>query len=128
MHLLFVGPYGSVGSYQEDYPSTATLEPRKTYSLWDDRPMRRARVTVSGRVQGVFFRASAARRAEELRLSGWVRNGLRGEVEAAFEGPEDAVAEMIDWCRRGPTHARVDHVEVVDEAPSGEAGFRILDR
>jgi acylphosphatase len=87
--------------------------------------MRRTRVRVWGRVQGVFFRASCARRAEELRLSGWVRNAARGEVEAVFEGPEDAVEEMVGWCREGPPYARVDRVEAVDEEPTGGTGFRI---
>lgn len=75
----------------------------------------RRRVQVSGRVQGVWFRDSCRREAERRQVGGWVRNLRDGRVEAVFEGPEDAVAAMVDWCRRGPRRARVDHVEVVEE-------------
>ena len=87
--------------------------------------MRRTRVVVSGRVQGVFFRASCAERARALGLSGWVRNDAAGRVEAVFEGPEEAVAAMIRWCHGGPTHAQVETVEVSEEVPAGEAGFSV---
>ena len=87
--------------------------------------MRRVRVTVSGRVQGVFYRASCARLARDHGLAGSVRNRPDGRVEAVFEGPDEAVTEMVDWCRRGPDHARVDEVEIADEEPVGEAGFRV---
>ena len=91
----------------------------------DHRAMRRVRVLVSGRVQGVFFRASCAGRAEELGLSGWIRNVAGGDVEAVFEGTRSAVEQMVRWCREGPPLARVDRIEVVDEPPTGESGFRI---
>jgi acylphosphatase len=87
--------------------------------------MRRVRVLVSGRVQGVFFRASCAERAEELGLSGWIRNVAGGDVEAVFEGTGSAVEQMVRWCREGPPLARVGRIEVVDETPTGESGFRI---
>lgn len=87
--------------------------------------MRRTRVVVAGRVQGVFFRASCAERARALGLAGWVRNDPDGRVEAVFEGPEEAVETMIRWCHEGPPHARVDAVEIVEETPEGEAGFRV---
>jgi acylphosphatase len=74
------------------------------------------RVLISGQVQGVFFRHTTRRRARELSLAGWVRNRLDGRVEAVFRGPPDAVDEMVTWCHRGPPGARVDSVEVVDEA------------
>ncbi len=86
---------------------------------------RRARVVVSGRVQGVFFRATCAERARELGLGGSVRNLPDGSVEAVFEGPEDAVDAMVGWCRTGPRLARVDRVEVVSEEPVGDVGFRV---
>jgi acylphosphatase len=86
--------------------------------------MRRVRVSISGHVQGVFFRASCAGRAEELALSGWVRNAEGGGVEAVFEGPDASVARMLAWCRVGPPLARVDRVDWVEEAPTGETGFR----
>ncbi len=85
----------------------------------------RRRVLVSGRVQGVFFRDSCRRKAEELAVSGWVRNRSDGTVEAVFEGDPGAVAAMVGWCRAGPPRARVDSVEVSDEEPLGETGFRV---
>lgn len=87
--------------------------------------MRRVRVRLSGRVQGVFFRASCAERADELGLGGWIRNVPGRGVEAVFEGTESAVAEMVSWCREGPPLARVDRIDVVDEVPAGESGFHI---
>jgi acylphosphatase len=88
--------------------------------------MRRARVKISGRVQGVFFRASCADRARGAGLSGWVRNASAGVVEAVFEGEEEDVEAIISWCRKGPPHARVDDIEVAEEAPTGAEGFRIV--
>jgi acylphosphatase len=82
-------------------------------------------VRVSGRVQGVFFRAETQSRARSLSLAGWVRNARDGTVEAVFEGPSDRVRSMIDWCRRGPRHAEVEDVAVAWEEPQGEDGFRI---
>ena len=87
--------------------------------------MIRYRVLVSGRVQGVYFRDACRRRALEHGVSGWVRNLPDGRVEAVFEGPDAAVEAMVDWCRKGPAHARVDAVEVEREAPSGDAGFHV---
>jgi acylphosphatase len=87
--------------------------------------VRRVCVTVSGRVQGVFYRATCARLAREKGLAGSVRNRPDGGVEAVFEGPPDAVEDMVAWCRQGPELARVDHVELRDEEPRGEAGFRV---
>jgi acylphosphatase len=82
-------------------------------------------VRVRGRVQGVFFRADAQRRASSLRLSGWVRNEPDGSVEAVFEGDSERVDSMVDWCRRGPAGAEVESVEAEDEQPQGELGFRV---
>jgi acylphosphatase len=87
-------------------------------------PVRR-RVHVAGRVQGVWFRESCRDRALATGASGWVRNLADGRVEVVLEGPAAAVDEVIAWCRRGPRRARVDGVEVVDEQPVGERGFRV---
>jgi acylphosphatase len=87
--------------------------------------MRRAHVFVAGRVQGVFFRASCAQEARALGVAGWVRNAPDGRAEAVFEGPDAAVAAMVEWCRKGPAHARVDAVEVEWEAPAGAEGFHV---
>ncbi|HEV2712643.1 MAG TPA: acylphosphatase [Gaiellaceae bacterium] len=85
----------------------------------------RAHVVVSGRVQGVFFRAEARNRASSLGLGGWVRNRPDGTVEAVFEGKRDRVESMVDWCRRGPAHADVENVEVAWEEPRGESAFSV---
>ena len=87
--------------------------------------MKRVRVQIQGRVQGVFFRAEARARAESLGLAGWIRNTEDGSVEAVFEGDEERVGSMVDWCRRGPSGARVDDVEVEPEEPTGETGFSV---
>ena len=85
----------------------------------------RKHVLVRGRVQGVCFRAGAAREGERLGVAGWVRNLADGRVEAVLEGEEADVARMLEWLRRGPALARVDGVEVTDEEPRGDLeGFR----
>ena len=87
--------------------------------------MIRRRVTVSGRVQGVFFRETVRRRAESARLAGWVRNNSDGTVEALFEGEPKAVERLVDWCREGPRGARVEWVDVASEEPEGLTGFDV---
>lgn len=87
--------------------------------------MTRVSVRVRGRVQGVFFRVEARTRAESLGVAGWIRNAEDGDVEAVFEGPDEQVESMLEWCRHGPAGARVDAVEVVREEPAGEAGFQV---
>ncbi len=84
----------------------------------------RAHVIVSGRVQGVYFRASAAEEARALGLAGWVRNAGH-DVEAVFEGPHPAVERMIEWCHEGPPRANVARVEVQWGEPEGLAGFGV---
>ena len=81
----------------------------------------RARLLISGRVQGVGFRYSTVGAARTLRgLSGWVRNLDDGRVEVLVEGPKDAVEQLIAWCRRGPPSARVDSLESSWEAAAGD--------
>jgi len=87
---------------------------------------KRAHLLISGRVQGVNFRYYTAREANACGVRGWVRNLWDGRVEAVFEGEEQAVQHMVDWCRHGPPAARVDHVEVAWEDPTGEfSRFRV---
>jgi acylphosphatase len=81
--------------------------------------MIRRRVTVSGRVQGVFFRETLRRRAESSRVNGWVQNNGDGRVE----GEPKAVERLVDWCREGPRGARVEWVDVASEDPEGLEGF-----
>lgn len=73
-------------------------------------------VLVSGKVQGVYFRFHAAEMARRLGLDGWVRNLPDGRVEALFAGDEKNVQAMLAWCRRGPSEARVDGIEVAEGA------------
>ncbi len=79
-----------------------------------------------GRVQGVFFRDTTRRRAEGAGVSGSVTNRGDGAVEAVFEGEPEAVEAMIEFVRDGPGRAEVDEIEVVEEDPRSEAGFRIV--
>jgi acylphosphatase len=85
----------------------------------------RRRVVVHGHVQGVFFRDSVRRHAERAGVAGWVRNNPDGTVEAALEGEPDAVERLVDVMRTGPRGARVDRIEVAEEAPRGERGFLV---
>ncbi|MFA5844201.1 MAG: acylphosphatase [Coriobacteriia bacterium] len=90
-----------------------------------DQAVSRARVIVSGLVQGVYFRASTVDAARRLGLAGWVRNLPGGSVEAVFEGPVGSVEAAIEWTRTGPRGARVSSVEVTRETPLGETGFSV---
>jgi acylphosphatase len=83
------------------------------------------RVLVAGRVQGVFFRATCAERAQAEGVAGWVRNLPDGRVEACFEGDAAAVERMVAWCGQGPPAARVTAVEVHEAEPTGAAGFEV---
>jgi acylphosphatase len=86
---------------------------------------KRVHVFVSGRVQGVFFRAECASLAREAGLAGFVRNLADGRVEAAFEGDPQAVDRLVSWCSEGSDWARVDTVQVAEEAPVGDTAFRV---
>jgi acylphosphatase len=85
----------------------------------------RKRVVISGRVQGVFFRDTMRQRAEAAGVVGWVRNTPEGTVEAVFEGEPEAVDELIEFSRRGPSRAEVASVEVIDEEPEGLSSFEV---
>ena len=89
----------------------------------DDRI--RAHVFVSGRVQGVYYRATTRDTARERGVDGWVRNLDDGRVEAVFEGTEAAVESMIEWCHAGSPEARVDDVSAEYGDPDGIEGFEI---
>ncbi|MFC7138831.1 acylphosphatase [Halosimplex aquaticum] len=85
----------------------------------------RAHVCVSGKVQGVYYRATTRDEARERGVDGWVKNLDDGRVEAVFEGPEDAVESMVEWCHEGSSRARVDDVEAEYGEPEGIDGFEI---
>jgi len=91
----------------------------------DRTPLRRVRVTVSGRVQGVFFRAGCAQAARQRGLAGSVRNLPDGRVEAVFEGPAPDVDALVAWCRHGTDWAEVDSVETGEEPPRGDTLFQV---
>jgi acylphosphatase len=91
-----------------------------------DMSVIRRRVLISGIVQGVFFRASTRDAARSVGVDGWVRNLPDGRVEAVFQGHSDKVRAAIEWCRNGPPGSRVEHVEIVEEEPSGQlVGFEV---
>ena len=89
--------------------------------------MRRAEILVKGLVQGVFFRYITKRKADEFHLTGGVRNLKDGRVEVICEGTEEVIGKLIEWCKRGPEGAVVDHVDVAWKEYTGEfKEFRIL--
>jgi acylphosphatase len=87
----------------------------------------RVHVVISGRVQGVFFRAHTRDEARARGLKGWVRNLPNGRVEAVFEGDRRVVDNMLAWCRQGPPYAYVDRVEEEWQPYRGDlADFRVV--
>ena len=87
--------------------------------------MRRVRAIVTGRVQGVSYRASTADEAQRLGLTGWVKNRRDGSVELEAEGDADRVAALLAWCEHGPPAARVSRVVVDELAPAGDDEFTV---
>lgn len=85
--------------------------------------MRAVDVTVTGLVQGVFFRARCADEARRVGVHGWVRNEDDGSVRCHFEGDPAAVDGLVAWCREGSPRAQVEHVEVAEAEATGVAGF-----
>ena len=88
-------------------------------------PIVRRRVTVYGRVQGVFFRDSVRERAQAHGVSGWVCNRGDGALEAVLEGPSQAVQALVRFCETGPPRARVESIDAREEDPEGLDGFAI---
>ncbi len=86
---------------------------------------KRFQITITGKVQGVFFRHSAKRKADELGISGFVRNMPESSVYIEAEGEEKVLQEFIAWCRKGPELARVDHVTIEESPLVNEKGFSI---
>jgi acylphosphatase len=83
------------------------------------------KVVVHGRVQGVFFRDTCRREAEDRGVVGWVSNEPDGSVAAWFEGEEQAVEAMLRWVHEGPPHARVQRVDVSEVEPEGATRFTV---
>jgi acylphosphatase len=82
----------------------------------------RVQLTISGKVQGVFYRASTEAIARQLGLTGWVRNLPDGRVEAIAEGPREALERLVAWCHQGPPDARVSGVEANWQDARGDLG------
>jgi acylphosphatase len=86
----------------------------------------RAHIFIEGRVQGVFFRARATERAVRLGVRGWIRNLPNGKVEGVFEGEEENVNALLDFCKVGPSSAEVEKVDVEKSTYTGAfEDFRI---
>jgi len=83
------------------------------------------RAIIAGRVQGVWFRDSAQRNAKSLGVAGWVRNRLDGTVEVWAEGSLEAVEALLDYCRKGPPRAFVEHLSIDEVAPAGLEHFDV---
>lgn len=88
--------------------------------------MRYVQIIITGKVQGVFYRASAKRAAEELGIHGWVKNNPAGEVEIYACGDPVELEKFVHWCRKGPARAVVQTVEVKDTKPASYTDFRIV--
>ncbi len=85
------------------------------------------RVLISGKVQGVFFRDSAKKKADDLDIVGWIKNLEDGRVEALIEGDREKVESMIQWIKQGPENARVDKTEIIREKHHGSfKNFKII--
>jgi acylphosphatase len=107
-------------------PIVMYLDVRKTSIRSVFRMMVRAHIFISGRVQGVFFRAETENKANRHNLMGWVRNLPDGRVEAVFEGEKAKVDAVIEFCRRGPPGAYVSRLDITWEDWTGEfKEFRI---
>jgi acylphosphatase len=81
---------------------------------------------ITGKVQGVFYRATAAERARALHLNGWIKNTLDGAVEATVSGSDEAVKAFVAWSRCGSEGAKVDDVVVTPKPDDGLAGFQVI--
>lgn len=88
-------------------------------------PKKTLRLVIHGRVQGVFFRDSMRREAQNLGVAGWVRNNNNGTVEAAVQGEPAAVDAIVRWAHRGPQHARVERVDIAPDNGS-YTGFEVI--
>lgn len=86
---------------------------------------RAVELRITGRVQGVFFRAATQEQAQRLGVRGWVRNDPDGSVAAHLEGGAEAVDALVEWCHHGPPFARVEAVQVRSAELEGDAQFTV---
>lgn len=110
-----------IGGTTTRFSALRTMRPTET-----NAKKNRARLLISGRVQGVWYRDSTKQQADNLRLTGWVRNCESGQVEVVVEGADSAIDELIAWCRTGPSMARVTDIRIDFDDYRGEfVGFRV---
>lgn len=84
-------------------------------------------IFVTGKVQGVGYRLYIATKAQNLGITGWIKNNSDGSVEGVFEGEEDLLKKIIEWCKEGPPFAQVDNVEVYSYSYNGTfKDFKIM--
>jgi acylphosphatase len=81
---------------------------------------------ITGKVQGVFYRATAAEQAKKLQLNGWIKNTEEGAVEATVSGSDEAIKQFIAWSRKGPSGAHVENVVVTPKPDDGLVGFQVI--
>lgn len=87
-----------------------------------------ARIVIKGKVQGIFFRAEAQNLAQKLHITGWIRNNPDGSVEALAQGNPDPLAQFLEWCKQGPSGARIENVHIQFIENSEEfSTFQIVD-
>ncbi len=88
--------------------------------------MRQVKLRITGRVQGVFYRASTREKAQQLGIKGWVKNEPDGTVSAVGQGPDAKLQRWIEWCGEGPSEARVESVEVEEQPIAAFQQFAII--
>ena len=88
--------------------------------------MKTVHLEISGKVQGVFFRALAKEIAEPYKISGWIRNTHHKKVEALITGEDEDVLTFVEWCKKGPEKARVDHVSITETQLQIFEGFEVI--
>ncbi|MDB5209085.1 MAG: hypothetical protein JWR72_4160 [Flavisolibacter sp.] len=88
--------------------------------------MKTIHLLIKGKVQGVFYRATAKEKASGLKLSGWIKNTRDGHVEAVASGEEDDLQSFIAWCKKGPPGAQVKSVEITETQEKFTEGFLII--
>lgn len=88
--------------------------------------MKQVKLRITGRVQGVFYRASTREKAQQLGIKGWVKNESDGTVSAVGQGPDAKLQQWIAWCGEGPSEARVESVEVEEQPITAFQQFAII--
>ena len=83
-------------------------------------------LTIKGKVQGVYYRASAKEKGDEINIKGWVKNKMDGNVEAVASGSKEQIEQFIEWCKKGPKRAMVTEVEVTPLEYQSFPDFKIV--